>query len=106
MNLCKYFECIKSIHLSKKSKFLEKYNILVLKIDKNFTKNDIKKSILNIFKIKVKKINILKTKKKIKRNNNNVGYTKIYKKAFIFLNKNEYININKLEDKLYDINKV
>ena len=74
----------KSVAQSRKDKY-------IFKVDKKATKNEVKKEIARIFKVKVLDVNILVQKGKEKRRGKVVGRTSDFKKAIITLKKGEKI---------------
>jgi len=74
----------KSINLASTGKY-------VFKVDKKATKNEIKKEIARIFKVKVEDVNILYRKEKEKRRGRILGKTTPFKKAIVTLKKGEKI---------------
>ena len=79
------FDIIKKPVLTEKSYdgvSLKKYTF---KVDPRANKNQIKQAVEEIFKVKVKKINTVSVKGKLKRMGKNEGYTPDYKKAVVWL---------------------
>lgn len=74
----------KSVGLAEKDKY-------IFKVEKRATKPEIKKEIAKIFKVKVKDVNILYQKEKIKRRRGISGKKPGFKKAIITLEKGEKI---------------
>ncbi|CAL1329139.1 50S ribosomal protein L23 [Candidatus Providencia siddallii] len=84
INKERLFKILKTPHLSEKtSSLIKKNNTIVIKVIKDATKNEIKKSIQKLFEIKVKSINTLLIKGKSKRHGKHIGYRNDWKKAYI-----------------------
>ena len=87
------FHIIYSFHVSEKSHGCRgANNVLVLKVRKNSTKREIKLSVFKMFKLKVKKVNVLNVKGKRKRKGKNIVIKKNWKKAYVFLHKNQNLD--------------
>ncbi len=68
-------------------------NTYIFKVAKNATKVDIKKSIEEIFGVKVDSVRVLNTRFKNKRNRLGKYKTSTYKKAYIKLEEGKEINL-------------
>ncbi|MXP51279.1 50S ribosomal protein L23 [Pantoea sp. SoEX] len=91
--ICKesFFRIIRKPHSSEKaSSLVNKNNTIVLKVAKNANKKDIFLAIEKIFEVKIKRINTLIVKGKIKKKNKNHGEN--WKKAYITLQKGQNVN--------------
>ncbi|QJC33347.1 50S ribosomal protein L23 [Enterobacteriaceae endosymbiont of Donacia clavipes] len=89
------FKIIKGPHFSEKSSFIsEKNNVLTIKVSKKATKIDIKRAIKKIFNINIKNVNTLLVKGKFKKNKKYTYQRNSWKKAYIFLEKNQNIDFN------------
>ena len=88
-----YLDSIISPNVTEKSTFLSEYNKVVFKVQKNASKNSIKKSIEKIFKVNVIKINIINLKGKTKLVRNKKTFKPGYKKAIITLKKGQSIDL-------------
>ncbi|CAL4324050.1 50S ribosomal protein L23 [Buchnera aphidicola (Periphyllus testudinaceus)] len=87
------FKTIRSIHISEKSnQCKEKNNVMIFKVHKNSTKREIKISVSKMFQIKVKKVNLLNVKGKIKKKGKNLTKPKSWKKAYIFFQENQNLD--------------
>ncbi|BGI50766.1 MAG: 50S ribosomal protein L23 [Arsenophonus endosymbiont of Ceratovacuna japonica] len=85
---------LRASHVSEKSSLvMEKNNVIVFKVAKHATKIDIKDAIQKLFKVKVKNINTLLVKGKTKRYGQRIGYRNDWKKAYVFLRKNQSLDI-------------
>ena len=88
-----YLDTIISPNVTEKSTSLSEYNKIVFKVQKNATKNVIKKSIEKIFKVNVVKINTINLKGKTKIVRNKKTFKPGYKKAIITLKKGQSIDL-------------
>ena len=88
-----YLDSIISPNVTEKSTFLSEYNKVVFKVQKNASKNSIKKSIEKIFKVNVIKINTINIKGKTKIVRNKKAFKSGYKKAIITLKKGQSIDL-------------
>ena len=88
-----YLDSIISPNVTEKSTFLSEYNKVVFKVQKNASKNSIKKSIEKIFKVNVIKINTINLKGKTKLVRNKKTFKPGYKKAIITLKKGQNIDL-------------
>ncbi|CAL4325283.1 50S ribosomal protein L23 [Buchnera aphidicola (Eriosoma grossulariae)] len=87
------FKILISPHISEKSAVLiEKKNTVVLKVQKNVNKYDIKIAIQKLFNVKVKNINTLIVKGKNKRHKNYIVYGHQWKKAYVTLHHGENLD--------------
>jgi large subunit ribosomal protein L23 len=86
------FQTIQSIHISEKSNQSKINNVLVLKVNKNTTKKEIKMSVQNMFQLKVKKVNLLNVKGKKKNKGKNIFFKKNWKKAYVFLQSDQNLD--------------
>lgn len=74
----------KSVNLASSEKY-------IFKVAKKATKNEVKKEIARIFKVKVKAVNILNQRGKERKRGKAVGKSPDFKKAIIALKKGEKI---------------
>lgn len=87
------FKTILSLHISEKSnKSKENNNVIVLKVNKNSNKREIKISVEKMLQLKIKKINILNVKGKVKKKGRDIYIKKNWKKAYIFLKPNQNLD--------------
>ena len=89
-----YLDTIISPIVTEKSTSLSEFNKIVFKVEKNASKNSIKKSIEKIFKVKVVKINTINLKGKTKMVKNKKAYKPSYKKAIVTLKKGQSIDLS------------
>ena len=88
-----YLNTIISPNITEKSTSLSEFNKIVFKVQKNASKNSIKKSIEKIFKVKVLKINTINLKGKNKLVKGKKTFKSGYKKAIITLQKGQSIDL-------------
>ena len=88
-----FLDTIISPSITEKSTFLSEYNKVVFKVQKNASKNSIKKSIEKIFKVNVVKVNTVNLKGKTKLVKGKKTKTANYKKAIITLKKGQSIDL-------------
>lgn len=86
------FKSIQSIHVSEKSNQSKINNVLVLKVEKRSTKREIKLSVMNMFQLKVEKVNVLNVKGKKKNKGKNTFFKKNWKKAYVFLKSDQNLS--------------
>ncbi len=80
-------------HISEKaSDAMKKSNSIVLKVDKNATKTEIKASVQKLFEVEVKNVHTLIAKGKEKRNGKRIGRRSNLKKAYVTLKKGQYLD--------------
>lgn len=86
------YDVIKRPVLSEKAEYLrESSNIYVFEISSRANKPMVKKSILEIYGVKAKKINIVNLPTKAKKNRYGTGYKTSRKKAYVYLDKKDKI---------------
>lgn len=88
------WESLHSPLISEKSSFLEENGKYVFKVLKESNKSEIKKSIEDLYNIKVDKVNIINIKRKFRRLGRTEGWKPGYKKAIITPKKGEKIEIS------------
>ena len=91
----KYLEIIKAPVITEKSTRLsQEENKYVFKVDSKATKDQIKKAIETIFKVKVVEISTLNAKVKKRRVGRYTGLSNRYKKAIVKLAEGQSIELN------------
>lgn len=80
-------------HISEKSTALQALNKYIFEVDSKANKSEIKKAIERNYKVKVEKVNIIKSRRKSKRIGRNVSYFKARKKAIVTLKQGYKIEI-------------
>ena len=88
-----HLDTIISPIVTEKSTVLSEHNKIVFKVEKNASKNLIKKNIEKIFKVKVVKINTINKKGKTKIVKNRKAFKTGYKKAIVTLKKGQSIDL-------------
>ena len=88
-----HLETIISNNLTEKSTSLSEFNKVVFKVNKNASKENIKKSIEKIFKVNVIKINTINMRGKSKIVRNRKAFKPGYKKAIVTLKKGQSIDL-------------
>ena len=94
MNNIKNYKIILKPIVTEKSSLGSEFNQVTFKVKNDSTKKEIKTAIENIFKVKVKKINTLNVKGKLKSFRGSLGKRSDYKKAFVTLEEGQTIDIN------------
>ena len=89
-----YLDTIISPNVTEKSTSLSEFNKIVFKVQKNASKNSIKRSIEKIFKVNVVKINTINLKGTTKMVRNRKVFKSGYKKAIITLKKGQSIDLS------------
>jgi len=87
------YDVIVSPVITEKSTMASENNQVVFKVAKNATKPEIKKAVEGLFSVKVKSVNTLVRKGKVKRFRGIVGKQKDYKKAIVTLVDGETIDV-------------
>ncbi len=88
-----HLDTVISPNITEKSTSLSEFNKIVFKVNKNASKNVIKKSIEKIFKVNVIKINTINIKGKNKLIRNKKSFKPGYKKAIVTLKKGQSIDL-------------
>ena len=86
-------DTIISPNVTEKSTLLSEHNKIVFKVQKNASKNSIKKSIEKTFKVNVVKINTINLKGTTKMIRNKRAFISGYKKAIVTLKKGQNIDL-------------
>jgi len=89
-----YLDTIISPNVTEKSTSLSEFNKIVFKVQKDASKDSIKKSIEKIFKVNVVKINTINLKGRTKMVRNKKVFRQGYKKAIITLKKGQSIDLS------------
>jgi len=93
MNKFNLLDTIISPNITEKATSLSEFNKLVFKVNRNATKNSIKRSIEKIFKVNVIKINTINLRRKKKLVQGKVSFKPGYKKAIVTLKKGQSIDL-------------
>tara|TARA_Y100000031_G_scaffold46196_1_gene52850 strand:- start:2943 stop:3236 length:294 start_codon:yes stop_codon:yes gene_type:complete len=86
-------DTIISPNITEKATSLSEFNKLVFKVNRNATKNSIKRSVEKIFKVNVIKINTINLKGKRKLVQGKKSFKSGYKKAIVTLKKGQSIDL-------------
>ena len=86
-------DTIISPNITEKATSLSEFNKLVFKVNRNATKNSIKRSVEKIFKVNVIKINTINLKGNIKLVQGKKSFKSGYKKAIVTLKKGQSIDL-------------
>ncbi|MAH54496.1 MAG: 50S ribosomal protein L23 [Pelagibacteraceae bacterium] len=86
-------DTIISPNITEKATSLSEFNKLVFKVNRNATKNSIKRSVEKIFKVNVIKINTINSKGKRKLVQGKKSFKSGYKKAIVTLKKGQSIDL-------------
>jgi len=87
------YDIIKSPIITEKAEVLRARNIYAFRVDLRANKTLVKLAIKKIYGITPDKVNIVTNLPKEKRNRNKIGYSPRTKKAYVFLNKKDKIEI-------------
>ncbi len=89
----RYYDVIISPVITEKSTLAAEQNKVVFNVAKNATKPEIKAAVEALFGVKVKKVNTLVRKGKVKRFRGTVGKQKDVKKAIVTLEEGQTIDL-------------
>ena len=89
-----YLDTIIAPNITEKSTSLSEFNKIVFKVEKNASKDLIKKSIEKTFKVNVIKVNTINLKGKSKMVKNKKTFKSGYKKAIVTLKKGQSIDLS------------
>ncbi|MEX0828362.1 MAG: 50S ribosomal protein L23 [Haliea sp.] len=93
MNQERIFQVLVGPHVSEKAAVLaDSNNQYVFKVAVNATKAEIKKSVEQLFKVKVDAVQTLKVKGKVKRNKYGLSAKPTWKKAYVQLEQGQDID--------------
>ncbi len=94
MKRINFIDSVRSPIITEKATILSEQNKTVFKVHKTANKKTIKKNIEKIFKVKVVKVNIINSKRKIKIKQGKLSTKSGYKKAIITLKKGQSIDLS------------
>ena len=94
MKRINFIDSVKSPIITEKATILSEQNKTVFKVHKTANKKTIKKNIEKIFKVKVVKVNIINSKRKIKIKQGKLSTKSGYKNAIITLKKGQSIDLS------------
>ena len=93
MNQERVFQVLVGPHVSEKAAIVaDSANQYVFKVAIDATKSEIKKSVEQLFKVKVENVNTLKVKGKVKRNRYGFSTKPTWKKAYVRLEQGQDID--------------
>ena len=93
MNQERVFQVLEGPHASEKAAiFADANNQYVFKVAIDASKAEIKKSVEQLFKVKVSNVNTLRVKGKVKRNRNGFSTKSTWKKAYVRLEQGQEID--------------
>ncbi|MCP4184892.1 MAG: 50S ribosomal protein L23 [Hyphomicrobiales bacterium] len=93
MSNISHYDVIVSPVITEKSTMASEHNQVVFKVAKNATKPEIKKAVEGLFGVKVKAVNTLVRKGKVKRFRGIVGKQSDFKKAIVTLVDGQSIDV-------------
>ncbi|MFV0478879.1 MAG: 50S ribosomal protein L23 [Parahaliea sp.] len=98
MNQERIFQVLTGPHVSEKAAVVaEINNQYVFKVAVNATKLEVKKSVEQLFKVKVDSVQTLKVKGKVKRNRYGYSAKPTWKKAYVRLAQGQEIDLGTVE---------
>jgi large subunit ribosomal protein L23 len=98
MNQERIFQVLESPHVSEKAAIAaDLNNQYVFKVALNATKSEIKKSVEQLFKVKVDNVRTLRVKGKVKRNKYGLSAKTTWKKAYVRLQQGQDIDFASVE---------
>ncbi|PID55023.1 MAG: 50S ribosomal protein L23 [Gammaproteobacteria bacterium] len=98
MNQERIFEVLRSPHISEKAaNAADAGNQYVFKVAVNANKSEIKKSVEQLFDVKVAAVRTLKVKGKVKRNRFGYSTKPTWKKAYVRLEQGQEVDLTSVE---------
>ena len=98
MNQERVFQVLVGPHVSEKAAIVaDENNQFVFKVAVDATKTEIKKSVEQLFKVKVENVRTLKVKGKVKRNRYGYSTKPTWKKAYVRLEQGQDIDFATVE---------
>lgn len=94
MSLIKNYKTILQPVVTEKSSMVSEFNQVTFKVAIDSNKREIKEAIENIFKVKVKKVNTITIKGKLKAFRGTIGRRSNYKKAIVTLHEGQSIDMS------------
>ncbi|MCD6422684.1 MAG: 50S ribosomal protein L23 [Elusimicrobia bacterium] len=80
------------VFTEKSEKLRKEQNIYTFVVNKKARKNDVKRAVEEVFKVKVQDVRLVPTRPKLRRRGIHTGYTSKHKKAYIKLSKGSSIS--------------
>jgi large subunit ribosomal protein L23 len=93
MKTLSVYEVIRAPLVNEKATLLSEQNKVSFRISSDATKSDVKKAVEELFKVKVKSVNVLNTRGKVKRFKGHEGVRSGYKKAIVTLEQGQKIDV-------------
>ena len=98
MNQERVFQVLVGPHVSEKAAIVaDASNQYVFRVAVDATKSEIKKSVEQLFKVKVENVSTLRVKGKVKRNRNGFSAKSTWKKAYVRLEQGQDIDFASAE---------
>lgn len=88
-----FYGALKAPHLTEKANILAESGQYVFKVNKKVSKNEIKKAVGEIYKVKVESVRIINLPRKPRRSGKRAGWKKAIRKAVVKLTKGQKIEI-------------
>ena len=93
MSVLKAYDTILSPHVTEKSTIVAEHDQVVFEVARTASKPDIKAAVETLFGVKVKAVNTLVRKGKVKRFRGHTGTQKTKKYAYVTLHEGERIDV-------------
>lgn len=90
----KHYDLIRKPIITEKTTILSEQNKYTFEVQDSANKVEVKSAIENIFNVKVKKVNMLNVKGKVKRFKGRIGRQSDVKKAIVTLEENHTIDLS------------
>ena len=94
MSMEKHYDILRSPVITEKSTMASEHNQVMFNVAKTATKPEIKKAVESLFDVKVKAVNTLVRKGKVKRFRGQLGRRKDVKKAYVTLEEGNTIDVS------------
>ena len=94
MSLIKNYKTLLQPVVTEKSSMISEYNQVTFKVAIDSNKKQIKEAVENIFKVKVKKVNTITTKGKLKAFRGTLGRISNFKKSIVTLQEGQSIDMS------------
>jgi large subunit ribosomal protein L23 len=93
MKTLSVYDIIRAPLVNEKATLLSEQNKVSFRVSSDATKTDVKKAVEELFKVKVRAVNVLNTKSKTKRFKGFEGQRGSYKKAIVTLEQGQKIDV-------------
>lgn len=90
----KHLDIIRSAYISEKATFLNELGKYVFAVSADASKTDIKKAIESLFNVKVRSMNVVNIKGKVKRFRGRIGVRSDVRKAIVTLHAGQTIDLS------------